>query len=1059
MWCGIRWKVLAILISMAALPLPLFWIGKLAVERYACDRELVDATNDTQLAAKAIEDRLIEIDRTLIQLAIRNASAPGSAKLDAALAGLAKEDYPKVSPRHQPGVIYSSLETVQRSSIVQRIADVHDLAPEVITDMKQKLRSDQFHVGTTFWFGPWSSDRRISCWAVYPLGESGDSPEEETEGDAIVAQINLTPTFENARSPRAFLTILNRDGDRLFPDVVMDPSASATGDMFPSWDEFTKNDGGKAARLKGETFRPPHGKSGLDLPLFGVPPVYYRQLSFRFKPAIDGTKIEDFRGMVDSYRDQYRSDTSHTRVECTVIKSSNNDTGELRLRSASRQEIDRIQAELLASWNAEHPDTIQDLSLSYESLMNNLAVSMVGINFPRSRSDSYEKPSTENPDFTLANAISLTEIKQAAVSQLVRPAQFLLVAMLAVCILGSGFAWYVTQPLMVMTRAAQELTSRIRGNSDGADSKSIDVDLPINRSDEVGALAQAFSEMSAQVIASNRELNERVQRRTRELETSKQKLEEYVKTLQRTSHELEEQRDRANLADRAKTGFLATVSHEMKTPLHWLSGYAGRLKKSTLDERQQRCVDKIYEAIDQLTHLIGDVLDYQKILLGGMGVELEIIDPQSLCARLVESMTSRAEERGNTLLLDMQCQVDEFVTDPHRLNQILSNLITNACKFTENGEIHLRVSRRHETEDLAEQLVFEVSDNGVGILADDLQSLFTPFEKRKAKQGNKDGTGLGLVICRELARLLGGDVTVTSQIDVGTTFTVSLPTNLDPDATVCSRKIENDSMSLYDTGVIFQGESKDRPTVLIIDDDQRSVDLLSAELESANCRVLTALDGQSGIDQAIAAQPDLIALDIVMPGMDGWEVLTRLKDLETTKDIPVILVSIVSESRKGLTLGADGFLTKPFEPTELKRVMQRVLHWRGGSVLMVDDDANSREIARDILEPLELNISEAADGECALEHIMDSMPDVILLDLNMPRMNGFELIEQLRSRDLLNKTRVIVVSGRDLSTSERASLSDSVISFIDKAALDERQLKTEIRRLLTKTFSSTAKVN
>lgn len=1075
--CGIRWKVFGLLALMAVLPLPLFLIAHAAIGKYAADRELVDALNDAQLAAKAIEKQLDRVDRRLTQIAIEHYAHRDSSTRDARLLSELKteraRDY-KETARHQAGKVYNKLLACSSSEITGHIEIPKSEDSERILETIQ-ARVKDFHVGNSHWLGPFqdANSQQVTCWAIYSLSTAPGSSETDRQQGFILAEINLTPAFENSRYPRNFVSILDRDGKRIFAPTPAGKVDDSRSEPFPGWAWWTANDDGKESRLAGHRYRsysdlsdnddnPQQKQSdGFELArIAGTESAYYRQLKIEFSQP---GQIDDFRDFVDTKMQDFRSVSKPdadrrgmTRVACLAANEWN---GELRIRGETLEEIAKTQADLLSAWTVEHDAAVPSLDVAYQSPMSDVALCMVGIDFPRTgATEDGAAKGIANPDFALINAISIAEIKKAAVSQLEGPALWLILGTLVICVLGVGYAWYVTQPLTAMTLAAEELTSRVRNQADG-DVEEVnvnDVSLPVTRRDEVGALARAFAEMSEQVIASNSELNDRVGRRTSELETSKQKLEEYVATLQRTSHELQEQRDRAKLADKAKTGFLATVSHEMKTPLHWLNGYAGRLRKTELDGRQERCVDKIYEGIDQLTHLIGDVLDYQKILLGGMSVELETIVPAKFGATIVESMGSRAEERGNRLSFQTQCDVDEFVTDPHRLNQILGNLISNACKFTENGQIVLDLSVRPSTEDASERLVFTLTDTGVGIPPDHLNNLFTPFEKRKAKQGNNDGTGLGLVICRELARLLGGDVAVESELGVGTTFTVSLPTGLNPDASAIKPVGTSRASDEFDTGALFQGRQPRKPLVLIIDDDQRSTDLLSEELESANCRVISARSGESGIEQALMVRPDLIALDIVMPGMDGWEVLERLKDDARTKDIPVILVTIVSDSRKGLTLGADGYLTKPFEADELKRVMREVLGSHTGSVLIVDDDANSRELARDALDESTLNISEATNGEEALELIIDNVPDAVLLDLNMPRMDGFQLIEQLRMRDLLAQTKIIVVSGRELSVDERSNLSDAVISFFDKAALDEQQLKTEIRRLLKKTLPTAA---
>ncbi|MGI9473161.1 MAG: response regulator [Rubripirellula sp.] len=1077
MSCGIRWKFLFLLVLMAVvLPSLLIFFGRDQVEMYAADRELVDAINDTQLAAGTINSQLIRVDRELMDLSARY-SMVAPETFDAMRQQTRRRDY-GAQPDHQAGPIYLDLIVADSDTVTERITSLADPAnsDRVSHELLEEWNRETPSFGKSHWFGPFTTGEpnETCCWAIYPLIESTS---QERRQEWLLARVNLTPAFEQIRHSRSFVSILDREGKLLFsPNPMFEDSAKAEF-AFPYWDQFVSPRGQastvdevKAKRLLGKKYgweEDMDESEQLQLSDIAGPTTnecYYRQIKIRMD---DSDRLDRFEQFIKTRRDELRAADQKRQVLARIdwLISGDSHLGMLRLRGATESEVDQLQKDILAEWSHEVGSGPLKPEKDYGLKLDNFAICMVGIRFPSQNLDR----NSSDPDMTLANAISVDEICMAATSRLRDTARGLLILAFCFCILGGCFAWYVTKPLMAMTEAAQELTHRVQrepnGNTDDPSDGSIS--LPVGRKDEVGALARAFSEMSDQVIASNSELNARVERRTQalavsnselgekkaELEQKQVRLEQLVETLQHTSSELQEQRDRAELADKAKTGFLATVSHEMKTPLHHINGFAGRLRRGALDDRQSICVERIFEAIRQLKHLIGDVLDYQKILLGGMSVELESIDLTAFCKKVVASMSGHTEERGNQLTLVDECNLTDFVTDPRRLEQILCNLLTNASKFTQNGEIRLSVTRNDG--DSPGEVVFEVKDSGVGIPPEHLSKLFTPFEKRKARQGNNDGTGLGLVICKELSRLMGGAISVESEVGVGTTFRVSLPRGLSADNELQVAVNVGDE-AVFDSACVFQGASEDQPSVLIIDDDPRSTELLREELEAANCRVVTANCGLEGIEQAQRLQPDLIALDIVMPGMDGWAVMDDLKKNDSTKDIPIILVTIVSDSRRGLTLGADGYLSKPFEPDELRNVMKRVLGWHEGSVLIVDDDSASRDIARNAFHETNITITEAANGEEALEQIIDHPPDAILLDLVMPKMDGFELVEQLRSRDLLSKSKIVVVSGHELSNSERALLSDAVVSFFDKSALDGLELKGEIRRLLCKSLVNTS---
>jgi len=744
--------------------------------------------------------------------------------------------------------------------------------------------------------------------------------------------------------------------------------------------------------------------------------MIYRQS----KVSVDDSDARILEREAKTYRDELRStDGILDRLEYSF------DTRELRTRGMDARRIDQMEHELfdrLAKSKDGFKLAPSKISRIYQSPMKTASICFVRIRLPGT-----DAGDTKLPGLTLASSISIEEIKTAASSGLLWPFVYFFAVSFCFGMLGLWVAWYFTQPLAQMTWAANELSKRVSSEDSMVDLILTPINLPTNRKDEVGELARAFSEMSQQVAQSKIELSHRVKERTQELEL--------------TNHKLQEQRDKAELADKAKTGFLATVSHEMKTPLHWLNGYASQLRKTNLTDRQERCVSKLFDGIDLLKGLIGDVLDYQKILLGGMTIELESVDLASFAAQLGESMESRASDRNNKLIVE--CYVKEgFVTDPRRLTQILLNLMGNAFKFTENGEVRLRITSQ------GGYIQFDVSDTGVGIPEEHLKNLFTPFEKRGAKQGNHDGTGLGLVICRELSRLMGGEVWVKSELGKGTTFSVVLPADLKSGVPA-----ESGPGWKAFGGNLFNNAREGLRRVLIIDDDPHSTDILTEELKAANYSITSVEDGPTGIQRAKELQPDLITLDIVMPGMDGWEVLRQLKLDPATSEIPVVLVTVMGDTRKGLALGASGYLSKPFQPEELKSVLGRALGNQFGEVLIVDDDLMSREIARDALQSTGMKIVEAGDGEEALKRIAERMPDALLLDLNMPRMNGFELLEQLRVRQLIGSMKIIIVSGRHLTIEERTSLAGNVAGFLDKSDWSEQELRLELRRQLKKSMT------
>ncbi len=1028
---SIRWKLIGLLLVMALIP-PQFlflWVNR-SVQNYAADRELVDALNDTQLAANEIERQLQTADRELVFLFEMYNEQGDTPAFRAQLAATRDQIY-DWSRTTQPRKRFVALELIDSpgsiSPLTQNIAD--DKIESLRNQIAIQLQSDPKISTSVHWSPPWTTTTNQVCiWADCPMKQKKDGQRQGSE-KILVASMDLTPALEYTRNARNFATILDRRGTVLFGDRQ---ALSTT--PFPGWAQF-ENDWINACRddnvewlESGERYGYGDKEAPKGYPvqqITGLPFMVYRASKLQIdERQVDLGKVD---AIARAMRDEYRvHDGDLRRLE--FLKKER----ELRIRASSIQEIAGMQREFMdrvgSQERALSPNNLRSM---YDATMKTASICFVHVALPGTTMEDHVR-NRELPEMTLASAVTIEEIKQVASASLYWPLVSAHCLFLAIGLLGAWGAWHFTQPLVRITQAAYELSRRVATEHSSTSADFHPIPLPVKRKDEIGALARAFSQMSKTVTESNDELSRRVKERTRDLE--------------RINDELLAQRDKAELADKAKTGFLATVSHEMKTPLHWLNGYAGQLRRTPLSDRQATCVNKLFDGIELLKGLIDDVLDYQKILLGGMAIELESIELAPFCKKLGESMETRAQERNNKLTVE--CDVAEsFVTDPRRLGQILMNLLSNAVKFTENGEIRLKVTAQQSQGENPPCVRLDVSDTGIGISEEHLRNLFRPFEKRGSKQGNQDGTGLGLVICRELSRLLQGEVSVTSEVGRGTTFSVVLPRIQDTDGPV------GDGWQAFE-GKLFQHARETTKRVLIIDDDHNSTEILTDELRSAGYDIVTAEDGESGIQRAVQLRPDLITLDVLMPKMNGWEVLKQLKGDPRTQDIPVVLVTIVSDKRTGFALGASGYLSKPFQPEELRQVLEQVLGDHRGQVLVVDDDAFSRDLARDALHLSGLTIVEAKDGEEALERIAEHVPDAMLLDLNMPTMNGFELLDQLRIRDLIGAIKIIVVSGRQLTPTDRELLEGNVAGFLDKSAWDEHQLRQELRRQLQNTMTN-----
>ena len=491
-------------------------------------------------------------------------------------------------------------------------------------------------------------------------------------------------------------------------------------------------------------------------------------------------------------------------------------------------------------------------------------------------------------------------------------------------------------------------------------------------------------------------------------------------------------------ADRHKSEFLANMSHELRTPLNAIIGYSEMLQEDAADLGAEQFTDdlkRINAAGKHLLELINAVLDLSKIEAGKMELYLETFDVGGLLRDIAAVIQPLAAKNANRL--DVRCP-DETGTmraDLTKVRQALFNLLSNACKFTEGGIISLAVAR--EASDGRDWLVFSVSDTGIGMAPEQLSRLFEAFSQADAATTRKyGGTGLGLALSRRLCRMMGGDVTVESEAGRGSTFTIRLPARVaEPTEELVVPSRAADRVTLPGVG-----------TVLVIDDEAAVRDLMKRFLGKEGFRVVTAAGGEEGLRRARELRPDAITLDVMMPGIDGWAVLSALKADRDVADIPVIMLTIVDDKNLGYALGAADYLTKPIDRERLVTVLKQ--HRRDRPVLVVDDDAGLRQLLRRILEPEGYTVVEAENGRVALERLRDVSPSVILLDLMMPEMDGFEFVAELRRREGSRAIPIIVITSRDLSADDRERLNGYVQKILQKGTHGRDQLLAEVRELV-----------
>jgi len=456
-------------------------------------------------------------------------------------------------------------------------------------------------------------------------------------------------------------------------------------------------------------------------------------------------------------------------------------------------------------------------------------------------------------------------------------------------------------------------------------------------------------------------------------------------------------------------------------------------------------LEKIYGAGKHLLALINDILDLSKIESGKMDLFLEDFDVRALVRDVQNTIHPLVAKNQNRLEVQLADDVGAMHADVTRVRQVLFNLLSNACKFTEKGSITVEVS--HDVSAAEETLLFSVSDTGIGLTPEQLGRLFHAFTQADASTSRRyGGTGLGLVISRRFCQMMGGDISVTSEHGKGTVFTVRLPARVSDKKGVPAAP----SRKLQPVGALLEAPPGPRTRVLVVDDDQTARDLLQRGLEKEEgFEVLLASSGEEGIRMAREMKPDVITLDVLMPGMDGWAVMKALKSDPLTAAIPVVMVSMVDDKDIGYALGASDYLLKPFDRDKLSEVLRRYKCAEPPCpVLVVEDDPATREVIRRTLEGDGWQVIEAENGRVALGAVAAKVPDLILLDLMMPEMDGFEFVAELRRNEAWRRVPVVVVTAKDLSREDRERLDGYVRRIFQKGAFSRDELIREIRLLL-----------
>ena len=979
-----------VLVALAAYFSPRL-IVKHAMQVYE-DRELVDLSDEGRLRSWELRDEIERLRRTTAKLANQEAYRDGgfAGEIDGEKSNIPLEKDRRWRNYLRVSVIPPGGSVEQEDVIVSQ--GYPDLVPEAWTSLLAALQSAK--MGQTV-LSPIhriqvpetpSDVRAAPKWI--PIMCAG-AKVNATSGGYVLTVLNLERPISN----RHLLMLIGEQDE-----FLISPSTRKEGDFGENQKTFTDIiDRFRAARESGEARSAAIEKvaffDGETDEVMPLAQPYYFQAGGPINPR-EGAKEIELEQIIEKYQKLYRP------RDCRFGGLADQ-VGDLRMLAPSRDLVKelkgKMEEELVDSYYSKIDWHSPIECKTVDTTIVKFDVDVTGADLKEVNEEYLVVFSGFREEFAYSISRKLAQLRK-------RIAAIALGAGVIAFILG---LFYI-RPLRKITKTAQALAD---APNEALPEKldTLSSSLPVGRSDEVGEIARALRRLFGEIQANTRQLDQRVKERTIELERAYDKLKEL---------------------NQSKDTFLANVSHELRNPLGVMDGYLQFLEASDLDEEQREDVRKSRKAGKSLLELINDILDYQTIAMQGVELKPEEIDLRAFVQDIRDSMEILAERNEHDLKFEFVGEPGVIHNDAKRLRQVLLNLLGNASKFTKGGLVTLETTRANQGG--GDQIEFRVRDTGRGMTPEEQSRIFTVFYTNK--KANEAGVGLGLAISRELCRLMGGTISLESSVPgEGSTFLISVPAKIGSDAPPPKKP----------AAPIPEGTE----TVLIIDDNQDVREMMRRFLTKQGYEVIEAADGKEGIELARDSQPDAITLDAVMPELDGWEVLSTLKSDPVTAEIPVVMVTLLNKEAKGFALGADDYIVKPIDWDRFSHVLGNLTDSKGQrTVLVVDDEEPTRELFRRTLESEDCRILEAENGREALDLLESSQPDLIILDLMMPVMDGFEFLSEYNRNEKWQKIPVIVVTAKTPTPDEREFLDGTVARVLQKGAGTTEELLTSVHR-------------